>query len=357
MKNICFFNSNKVWGGGEKWHHDASLFFQNRGYRVLVITNYHSELFANLSNQKEIQLKRLRISRLSFLNILKIISIANILKENKIDTIILNLPSDVKVAGIAARIAGVKKIIYRRGLAVPVKNSPLNRFLFQQVISGIIANSEEIKRTILFNNPHLIDSSKIQVIYNGVDLHDCPIQPPVGKKNEPVILGNAGRLVEQKGQRYLIEVAQILQNKGVRFKLLIAGKGKLEQELKDYAEELGVKDNIDFLGFVQNTASFMNSIDIFLLSSLHEGSSNVVIEAMAYQKPVIAFNLSSNPEMIIHNETGYLVDFPDVADFAQKTISLIEDCMLRERFGKQGRKVVEENFNKEKNLEKLIRFI
>lgn len=358
-KNICFFNGNRAWGGGEKWHHDTSVAFKGKGYFVLVMTNSPSELYERLS-KKSVALEGMRLTNLSFLNIVKVFKIAHKLRKHKIDAIVLNLSSDVKAAGIAAKLTGVKKILYRRGLAVPVRNHMLNRFLFRHVITDVVVNSEEIKRTLLYHNPRLIAGDKIHVVYNGVsaDAYRSDSNHRYGGNAEAaVVLGNAGRFVEQKGQRYLIEAAALLKRKGVRFKLLIAGTGPLENTLKEYAKELNVDDCIDFLGFVEDMHAFMQQIDIFLLTSLHEGTAHTVLEAMAYRKPIVAFNISSNPEMIDHDRTGFLVDFPNVTEFTQRVLSLVSDPLLRKRFGDAGKKVVTEKFDADKNLQKLMSII
>ncbi len=80
----------------------------------------------------------------------------------------MNLSADMKVAGMAAKLAGVKRIIYRHGSAIPTRNSLINRFLFRKVFDKVLANSFETKRTILANNASLIDPSKIRVIYNAL---------------------------------------------------------------------------------------------------------------------------------------------------------------------------------------------
>ncbi len=359
MKNICFFNSNKAWGGGEKWHHDIALRLRNEGYRVLVMTNKRSELFHRLE-QERIPLRQIRISNLSFLNIFKLITIGKTLKAHQINTIFLNLPSDVKTAGIAAKLAGVEKIIYRRGTALPVSNTVLNRWLLRHVITRVIANSEEIQQTILQNNSKLIPKEKITVIYNGIDLNaydQKKTKSPYPRGNGEIIVGNAGRLVGQKGQKYLVELARILKEQGVKFKLLIAGKGKLEKQLKEYSRELGVENEIVFLGFVENIKSFMENIDIFLLSSFHEGSANVLMEAMAAKKPVVAFNVSSNPEIVVHGETGFLVEQGNITDFAKRVEELIYNEHRRREFGLNARKQVEEKFNIQRMVKEVTTLI
>ena len=168
---ICLINSTKSWGGGEKWHYDIAIRLKNEGFDIIVITNKNSELFKKLENT-DIKIYSIAISNLSFLNIFKQRSISKILKNNDIQTVIMNLPSDLKVAGIAAKRTGIKNIIYRRGSAIPIKNSFLNRYLFGKIITSIIANSEETKRTILKNSPNLFPAEKIHVIYNGIDLQE-----------------------------------------------------------------------------------------------------------------------------------------------------------------------------------------
>ena len=358
-KTICFFNSCKAWGGGEKWHYEMSVRLSKRGYNTIVITNKKSELYFKIRNE-DLKLHNIKISNLSFLNIFKIIKIAGILKKEKVDTIIINLSADLKVAGLAAKLAGTKNIIYRRGSAIPVKNTFLNRFLFQYIITEIIANSEETKRTILKNNLNLIDENKISVVYNGIDIEKYDkfkSEIVYQRKNGEIILGNAGRLVKQKGQGYLIEIAKKLKEKQINFKLLIAGEGKLKNELEQYAKELGVEKEVIFLGFIENIKGFMETIDLFLHTSLWEGFGYVIVEAMASKKPVIAFNVSSNPEIIENNKTGFLIKDKDLDEFVEKIEFLAGDTELRNKFGKNAREKVEAVFNIERSLQNVEKII
>ena len=325
-KNICFFNSCKSWGGGEKWHYDMAVRLNDDSFNTFVITGKKSELSHRIQ-KTDVQNHAVDISNLSFLNLFKVFKIYRILKSRKIHTIIINLSEDLKIAGPAARLAGVKNIIYRRGSAIPIKNSLSNRFLFRHIITGIIANSEQTQKTILQNNPDLFPENKIKVIYNGIDIdinNTRNAEPVVYQRQEnEILLGNAGRLVTQKGQKFLIEIAQKLKTRNIKFKLLIAGEGKLLNELKQYAKDKGVSKEILFLGFVENIRRFMKTIDIFLLTSLWEGFGYVIVEAMAAAKPVIAFDVSSNPEIIGDGETGYLVK-NNIKEFADKIELLVK---------------------------------
>ncbi len=343
---ICFFNSVVSWGGGEKWHYDVSNHLFKKDYNVLVVTNNESELYKRVS-KTNLPHHEISITNLSFLNPYKLLKLYSFFRREKIGTIIINLSSDLKAAGIAAKLAGVKNIIYRRGSAVPIRNTILNRFLFRSVVTRVIANSEETSRTILLNNANLIEKDRINVIYNGLDLKNYKLQEYedlYSRQNGEIIIGNAGRLSEEKGQIYLLQMARILKDKGYKFKILIAGTGKLESRLIKTARHLKVTDEIVFLGFVDNIRRFNQNIDIFVLTSLYEGFGYVLVEAMAEKKPVVAFDIRSSAEIVKNNDSGFLVESMNVVSLTEKVEELMNNKDLRFQMGNAGRKRVEEIF-------------
>lgn len=350
---ICFFNTNMAWGGGEKWHLHAAKTFAENGYRVFAGVNRNSEFAQQLDPTFIEASLMLSVSNLSFLNPFKLLAIRRFLRRHRIDAIVLNLPIDLKLAGIAARWAGLRQIVFRRGMAVPVRNSLLNRYLYRRVVTHVIANSNEIKRTILIHNENLCPSEKLHVIYNGVDLNAFPTHLQASRNKVPVI-GNAGRMVAQKGQSHLLQMAAELDRRGVAFKLVIGGKGDLEAALKKEAIDLGIAHKVEFCGFIEDMAAFFRSIDIYVLTSLHEGTANTGIEAMAWQKPMVGFDISSTPELISHNETGYLAPFANIDTLADHVETLCKDADLRMRLGANGRAAVEQKFDTERNLRRVM---
>ncbi|QCK16071.1 glycosyltransferase [Mangrovivirga cuniculi] len=342
--DIIFFNSTKSWGGGEKWHLETSTFLHNKGYKVLLIAHPEGELIQKAS-ENSVPVEPFAISNLTFLNPFKVSKLSSLIKEISPQIIVMNMSSDLKAAGLAAKKAGVREIIYRRGSAIPIKNKALNRYLFGNVLTHILANSEETKRTLLANNPDLFDPEKIDVIYNGINLDKYLDNPVEEQKSPDFVIGNLGRVVPQKAQHYFIELAAILKEKGITdFKIKIGGDGPLLQELKDKAKEKNVSDHLEFTGFVENVYSFMMSIDVFVLTSLWEGFGYVLVEAMACEKPVVCFDITSNPEIIKDKETGYLVPFGDIDLLAQYIITLKSDDELREKMGKKGLERVKNKF-------------
>jgi glycosyltransferase involved in cell wall biosynthesis len=358
-QTICFFNSTPAWGGGEKWHLDLSGSMHRGHHPVIVFTNYSGELKERV-DKAGILAYRVRITNMSFLNPVKVLRIARILKRERVRVIIMNLSADMKIAGLAAKIAGVKRIIYRRGSAIPIRNTFFNRLLFRRILTEVLANSHETKRTLLKNNPRLIDSSKIRVIYNGIDFDQVASvdgNPGYHHKEGEVVLGNAGRLEKQKAQEYLVDLAVELKSRHQNFKIVIAGEGQLEERLREYARSSGVEDRIVFLGFLKEMQPFMDAIDIFVLTSRWEGFGYVIAEAMASSKPVVAFDVSSNPEIIEDGKSGYLIPPYDIGLLADRVIQLIENERLRKQIGDYARESVHEKFNYKLTLETVEKYL
>ncbi len=358
QRTICFFNSMNTWGGGEKWHFDVASYLVKLHYRALLISSPKSPLSRKIS-EIGVSGYQMHISNLSFLNPLKIGRLVRIFRQEQVGSLITNISGDMKVASIAGKIAGVRNIIYRRGSAIPIRNSIVNRYLFRKVVTHIVANSRETRRTILVNNQRLVPAEKISVIYNGVDpsRYHQGIEPLYRPGDGEIVLGSAGRLSEEKGHLYLLELLGMLRGTNHRFTLLIAGEGRLRNWLQKKAKKLGVESQTRFLGFVEEMPAFFRSIDIFLLSSHYEGFGYVIAEAMASRKPVVAFDIKSSAEIIVHGETGYITEHHNVTGMARYVLELAGNDSLREQMGMNGRKRVEELFSFDKSRETIRELI
>lgn len=352
---ICFFNSNLAWGGGEKWHFDYSEALCSEGFDTVIMAHPESELANRILKSGRQKFIPVKISNLSFLNPRKINSLKKLFLKEAIDTLIMNLPADLKSAGLAAKKAGIPNRIYRRGSAIPIRNTFINRYLFKEVVSRVIVNSRKTAETILENNAKLVDKKRIEIIYNGIDLksYDSYKGRLYEPKEDEIVLGNLGRLSEQKCQDLLIEMIAILRQKGLRFTLLIGGTGEKEPELKQLVKNHELDDFVKFLGFVEVSREFMNSIDIFVLTSKWEGFGYVLVEAAAASLPVVAFDVSSNPEVVEDNRTGELVTPFNIEEMADEIEILAKDRLKRLALGEAGRAMVNEKFQFQSSLEKL----
>ncbi len=354
-KSVCFFNSNRAWGGGEKWHFTTAKEFSRRGYETFLVTNVHSEL-AKRAHDEKMNFFSFFVHNLSFLNPFKILSLVSVFRAQKVDTIIMNLPADLKLAGIAARIAGVKKIVYRRGMPHPIRNTWLNRFLCKKILTHVVVNSEEIGRSLTQKNESWFPKEKIVLIYNGVDAQkSLPVKP--AKQSTHFVIGSAGRLTEQKGQKYLIEMAEILKNSGMGFELLIAGEGELKSELQRQIENADLEGEVKLLGHVSDMTSFFHSLDVFVFPSLFEGSANTLIETLQHEVPTIAFDVSSNPEIIVHGETGLLAEPFSSENLAELVQKIFHDKEKATDLTRKGLSLVAQKFDSSKNLDRLQKII
>lgn len=352
-KTLCFFNTNKAWGGGEKWHYEHARLCRDRGHRVCVVANEHSVLGDRLEREPGITLLRLPVGNLSFLNPLKLLRLRDFFRSRAVDAVILCLPADLKLGGLAARLAGVPDIIYRRGIAVTVRDTALNRFFYGRVLTKLIVNSLETRRCVLEQNPGLIARERIHLVHFGTDVaafDALPAQPLVHRRPGEVLIGNAARLTLQKGQRHLIDAAALLRGQPVPFRILIAGTGELETELKDYARDRGVADLVEFVGFVEDIKGFYASVDIFALPSLWEGFGQAQSEAMLMGLPIVAWEVSSIPEVVVHGHTGLLCPPCDDDCFASALADLLADAHLRQSLGQAGRERVLAEFSMDKTF-------
>ena len=368
-RTVCFCNSNRAWGGGEKWHLEAALGLAGRGCRVFMMAGEDTPLFERASSHSEITVIPRRFSGLDFLNPFTIGKCASFFKKEGISRVILGLPVDMKVAGVAAKKANVPGIYYRRGSALPVKGSRFNRHLYGSVLTGLIVNSKETAR-LVFTNGDLIPEEKVHVLYNGIDIDafDTALAAaspmPFRHGNLPVI-GNAGRLTTQKGQQYLLYMSRALLDAGIGHTLVIAGDGEREEELKLLASSLSLNGTAVFAGFLADMAPFWRGIDHFVLSSLWEGFGYVLAEALLAEKSVVAFDGNSMPEVVQNGETGILIPMPSHDEspeavgkrLAKAVQSLIDQKELATRLAGRGRAFCQETFNQKASMDKLYELL
>lgn len=166
------------------------------------------------------------------------------------------------------------------------------------------------------------------------------------------VLGFIGRLDEQKG---IIPFIKELSKHKERFEdsvILLVGNGSQEAEIKDQINKLNLEDLFILTGFQENIKSFYPIIDVFFLPSLYEGLPMVLLEAMAFKKPVVSMNVGSISE-VINKDTGILVNSGDYDKFINELIRLKNTENLSEELGKSAFNFIESNFNIESYVNKI----
>ncbi len=319
MKSICFFNKFKSWGGGEKWHYEAADFFQKNGYKISVICHRNGELLKRMKKNKNISSFKTTGRKYAYLNIFTILRMVYFFKKNKIDTVIFNSFEDVRLGGFAAVMAGVKVRVFRSGMPKYIKERRLQKF-FQKYIDIIFTNSLESKEIIENKNPFL--KGKIHVLKNGIIFSNKNIEDKI--PGDMIMLGNSARFDYQKDQKTIMQALKLLKDKNVKFKFLFAGEGELSQELINLKNQLGLEE-VEFMGFIDNCDELYKKLDIFILSSIFEGSSNSLIEAMSFKNAVIVSDIKSNLEIIDKERYGISYKVGNPEDLFEKLFDIINN--------------------------------
>ena len=339
--NIVFFNSIGLekYGGGEKWMIKAARGLSDSGHNVIFCARKDSAVLrAALAAAIRTRVFNIR-SDFSPINSYRP---ARFRQEEKTEMPVCNLNKDGRVAGVAARLSRGPVVIARHGVLLCGRKWK-HRLTLTRLTDGILTNTETIRSA--YRKYGWFRDDFIEVIYNGVEVKD-DVKPYDFSERFPgkKIVFSAGRLAEQKGFSCLIEAAAMLRRKRDDLVFVIAGKGRLEGRLKRLASNAGVDDCVIFEGFVENVDSYLRGCDLAVLSSLFEGMPNIVMEAMAVGKAVVATDVNGVRELMVAGETGEIVRPRDVAALAGVIDRLIDDTRLLEEYGRNGMKRVESCF-------------
>jgi len=188
------------------------------------------------------------------------------------------------------------------------------------------------------------DPQKIRTIYYGVDLRKFAPAPP-HRNRTPFIFGTAARLVYQKGHRYLLEAIPEVVKEYPHARWELAGDGDKLEELRQQVAQLQIEPYVTFLGRRDDVPDLLAHWDAFVLPSLWEGFPNVLLEAMARSRPVIATDVEGSGELVVPEETGLLVEKKNSQALAQAMKALLANPGRAETWGAAGRKRVEDHFS------------
>lgn len=237
----------------------------------------------------------------------------------------------------------------------------VEKFAFKQA-NAIVANSEAVKKYLISEG---VSGAKIRVIYNGLDLERLTPQMTDEKmicaklnlpceENIKFITLVANLRHEVKNQPMFLRAAQKVIRKFPNAHFVIGGEGELRESLENLAKELKIAENTHFTGRCVKVPELLSISYACALTSFNEGFSNSILEYMAAGKPVIATNVGGASEAIIENETGFLVESNDDEALANRLIELLESEEKAATFGAKGKRVAEEKFSLEAQLNKTL---
>ena len=201
-------------------------------------------------------------------------------------------------------------------------------------------------------------ADRIHRIYNGLDL---ALFSRADFSSVPPLIVAVGRLIAKKGFADLVRACRLLMDRGKSFRCAIIGEGALEEELHEQIAQLDLQDCVELLGAKpqHEIRECLAKANAFVLPSVIDsdgGMDNlptVIMEAMAAGLPVVSTAIGGIPEMVIQNETGFLVPPGDVVALTDAIERLFDDIGLARRLAERGFQRARELFSIEKNVREL----
>jgi len=281
-----------------------------------------------------------------------IIRTSRILKKEAADIIHTRNFAALLYGAAAAHLAGIHGVVADIRGCIPADQGLKSKKL-SFLVSKFVAVSQGVKR--LLANDYKIDEHKIKTIYNGVDFRHFRNSPEKAKYRAQIglapadwVIGSVGRLEPVKDYPTLLKAIAPLIQQHPPMKLILVGDGSQGPALKQLAQSLEITTNVKFLGYQQNILPFLKCMDVFALTSISEGLSNVLLEAMACSLPIVATDVGGNPEIVVEGESGFLVASGAVPALTEKIELLFRQPDLAKRMGQTGLQIVEQQFSIEK---------
>lgn len=259
------------------------------------------------------------------------------------------------VTMLAARLAGIGYSITFHGW--PVFFDAKNARIKEKVLEARFTRSISYfcrSQLMLFSG--CTDPGTFKVVHCGLDLGKYRFRPP---QKEVSRLFCAARLSPEKGLAFLIEALKLLRDQGHNLELVLAGDGPSRTGLETLARELGISGHVRFLGFLSEdeVVRELQCSDLFVLPSFVEGLPVSAMEALAVGVPVIATNIAGTGELIEHDRTGLLVRPSDTMALVAAITRMVTDYSFRLRAAELGRRKVVEEFDIDKEVSKLNRYL
>lgn len=256
--------------------------------------------------------------------LIQILKVKNIIIKNNYDIIHCHSCSFIGIfrGAIAGKLASNVKIISHSHNPGMPKNTAMDTFIrdrFKKYLSNIVnlgfacsMNAAESKYTDKF-----MKSKKFEIINNAIDINKFLFNIDIRKQmreeyeiRDELVIGNIGRLEEQKNQKFLLDVFAEIKKRDIPSKLIIIGEGSLRDYLEKYAIEKQIQNDVIFVGQVSESSNYYNMMDVFVMTSIYEGFPFVMVEAQVNGLPSVissnitrSVNISENVKFISLEES------------------------------------------------------
>lgn len=282
------------------------------------------------------------------------LKVAKILRHERINVIHTHNTQPFIDGTIGALLSGVKTIIHTDH----ARNFPDKRrymiaeWLMSHFAHKVVGVSDHTSNNLV-KYEH-ISQKKIATIVNGIDESKYDISVDKDKKRTELMIPQKGpviglgvRLSEQKGITYLLQAMPAVVKQFPDISLVIAGRGALENSLKEETRFLGIAEHVFFVGPRLDMPELLKLFDLYVLPSLWEGLPMVLLEAMAAGCPVVATDVGGVSKVIEDKQNGLLVAPRNPEQLAVAVIRLLADEQLRKEYTLKGLQKFKEKFSAE----------
>lgn len=358
MINVCQVVSDTNVGGAGRYLLNYVKYFDRESFNVSVILPRESALLSHLLEYDDIKIIEADNMADKSYDKNAVSEITKIFKETKPDIVHTHASLSAR---IAARRAGVKKIIATRHCIEPkskfpvsVIKSTLNNLLCDVYIAVSKAVTDNLKDAGIPNK-------KIVEIDNGVnEIESLSADEKIKIKEkfcvkDSFVFGIFARLEEVKGHKYFIDAAKKFLDEKNDATFLIVGDGTLSDSLKEQSKGY---PKIKFLGYVKNTTELLNITDVNVITSESEAMSLAILEAMSLAKPTIATNVGGNPQVVLNNTNGILTAYKNADELKNAFLKFYSDKEFYEKCSFNAKKSYNEKYTAKimvNNLEKLYK--
>ncbi len=358
-RGILLINTQMEKGGAQKAMLTLASQLDKKKFDVCVATMYDKDSFIpyyeDLYGLKIVNLQMKDVNGGKLKNAIKFVGglfrLWRLTRSKKFDVVQSYSHYPNTIVPIISFFAGVKKrytsqrmsLDYLSGLVQKLDKWVANSFFVTKVISVSEGTLQSCVR-------QGIKEDKLLMIPNGIKLPDKFLNESekstkikeIGVEGKFVV-AMVARLHRQKGHAFLIEAVKEINKENLV--VLLIGDGELKDRLEQQIADFGLTSKFKFLGSRDDVGELLQISDLFILPSLWEGMPNSVLEAMSHGLPIIATDVDGTPELIKHNESGFLIEPENSEAIARALSYIVSNNEIRENFGKNARKRVEEFFS------------
>lgn len=271
---------------------------------------------------------------------------------------------------IAFLVPGIRRVHGEHGRDIYDLDGSNKKYIYLRKLLSIfihkfITVSKDLEQWLV--NTVGIDRSKVSQIYNGVDMHKFSankenqpdLTPTSFTEGDPFIVGTVGRMADVKDQISLVAAFKLLIEQQPdlrrRLRLIIIGDGPLYERIKTQVYTSNLSDIVWLAGNRDDVPDLLKIMDLFVLTSLGEGISNTILEAMATGLPIVATDVGGNPELVKEGVNGNLVPTRNPQALATAINKHVMNPELHEAMGRSSVARIEQQFDWNKTVDAYLR--